>query len=389
MDHMKVLITTDWYSPVVNGVVFSVVLLKRELERLGHEVRVVTLSGSHRSYREGNVYYLGSVSAARIYPGARLRPNRSRRVLRELAEWGPDVIHSQCEFSTFRVAHALHRRLGVPIVHTYHTVYEDYTHYVIPSRRMGRQVVSAFSRWVANRSACIIAPSGKVRALLAGYGVSCRLEVIPTGLDLDRFAGESDPAWREETLRRLDIPSDRPILLYLGRLAKEKELERVLEALADGGRRDFTFLVVGDGPYRQALEERAAALPFRTVFAGMAPHDRIRDYYQLGDLFLTASTSETQGLTYFEALAAGVPVLCRRDLCVQGVVEDGVNGWQWEDQADLMARLDQFLDDPALRRALAQGARQSAQRFSAQAFGRAVSDLYASLAGQPAAVGAD
>lgn len=384
---MKVLITTDWYSPVVNGVVFSVVLLKRELERLGHEVRVVTLSGSHRSYREGNVYYLGSVSAARIYPGARLRLGRSRRVLRELAEWRPDIIHSQCEFSTFRVAHALHRKLDIPIVHTYHTVYEDYTHYVLPSRRMGRQVVSAFSRWVANRSACIIAPSGKVKALLESYGVTCRLEVIPTGIDLDRFRGEPDPAWRAETLDRLGVPEDRPILLYLGRLAKEKELERVLDALAAGGRRDFTFLVVGDGPCRQALEERAAALPFHTVFTGMVPHDRVRDYYQLGDLFLTASTSETQGLTYFEALAAGVPVLCRRDLCVQGVVEDGVNGWQWEEQADLLACLDRFLEDPALRDALARGARQSALRFSAQAFGQAAADLYASLTELPAAVG--
>lgn len=384
---MKVLITTDWYSPVVNGVVFSVVLLKRELERLGHEVRVVTLSGSHRSYREGNVYYLGSVSAARIYPGARLRLGRSRRVLRELAEWRPDIIHSQCEFSTFRVAHALHRKLDIPIVHTYHTVYEDYTHYVLPSRRMGRQVVSAFSRWVANRSACIIAPSGKVKALLESYGVTCRLEVIPTGIDLERFQGEPDPAWRAETLDRLGVPEDRPILLYLGRLAKEKELERVLDALAAGGRRDFTFLVVGDGPCRQALEERAAALPFHTVFTGMVPHDRVRDYYQLGDLFLTASTSETQGLTYFEALAAGVPVLCRRDLCVQGVVEDGVNGWQWEEQADLLACLDRFLEDPALRDALARGARQSALRFSAQAFGQAAADLYASLTELPAAVG--
>lgn len=384
---MKVLITTDWYSPVINGVVFSVVLLKRELERLGHEVRVVTLSGSHRSYREGNVYYLGSVSAARIYPGARLRLGRSRRVLRELAEWRPDIIHSQCEFSTFRVAHALHRKLDIPIVHTYHTVYEDYTHYVLPSRRMGRQVVSAFSRWVANRSACIIAPSGKVKALLESYGVTCRLEVIPTGIDLDRFRGEPDPAWRAGTLDRLGVPEDRPILLYLGRLAKEKELERVLDALAAGGRRDFTFLVVGDGPCRQALEERAAELPFHTVFTGMVPHDRVRDYYQLGDLFLTASTSETQGLTYFEALAAGVPVLCRRDLCVQGVVEDGVNGWQWEEQADLLACLDRFLDDPALRDALARGARQSALRFSAQAFGQAAADLYASLTELPAAVG--
>ncbi len=119
---MKVLITTDWYAPVINGVVTSVLLLKRELEARGHEVRVVTLSNTMHSYKDGNVYYMGSVSANRIYPGARLRVNRTRSLLRELLNWRPDVIHSQCEFSTFRVAYALSNHLDAPIVHTYHTV---------------------------------------------------------------------------------------------------------------------------------------------------------------------------------------------------------------------------------------------------------------------------
>ena len=157
---MKILITTDWYAPVINGVVTSVLLLQRELERLGHEVRVVTLSNSLHTYREGSVYYMGSVSANKIYPGARLRMKRARSMMRELAAWRPDVIHSQCEFSTFRVAYVLSNHLGVPIIHTYHTVYEDYTHYFSPSRRVGRMMVSAFSRWICGRTACIVAPAG-------------------------------------------------------------------------------------------------------------------------------------------------------------------------------------------------------------------------------------
>ena len=159
---MKILITTDWYAPVINGVVTSVLLLQRELERLGHEVRVVTLSNSLHTYREGSVYYMGSVSANKIYPGARLRMKRARSMMRELAAWRPDVIHSQCEFSTFRVAYVLSNHLGVPIIHTYHTVYEDYTHYFSPSRRVGRMMVSAFSRWICGRTACIVAPTAKV-----------------------------------------------------------------------------------------------------------------------------------------------------------------------------------------------------------------------------------
>ena len=143
---MKVLITTDWYAPIINGVVTSVLLLQRELEKLGHEVRVVTLSNNLHTYKDGNVYYMGSVSANKIYPGARLKINRNRSLLHELVAWRPDVIHSQCEFSSFRVAYALSNRLGIPIVHTYHTVYEDYTHYFSPSVRVGKAVVSVFSQ---------------------------------------------------------------------------------------------------------------------------------------------------------------------------------------------------------------------------------------------------
>ena len=123
---MKILITTDWYAPIINGVVTSVLLLQRELERQGHEVRVVTLSNTMHSYKDGNVYYMGSVSANKIYPGARLRVNRTRSLFSELVSRGPDVIHSQYEYSTFRVDYDLSHCLGPPLVHHYNTVYYDY-----------------------------------------------------------------------------------------------------------------------------------------------------------------------------------------------------------------------------------------------------------------------
>ena len=323
---MKVLITTDWYAPVINGVVTSVLLLQRELERLGHEVRVVTLSNTLHSYKSENVYYMGSVSANKIYPGARLRVNRTRSLIRELMEWQPDVIHSQCEFSSFRVAYALSHRLGVPIVHTYHTVYEDYTHYFSPSVRLGKVVVSVFSRWICSRTACVVAPSEKVRRLLEDYGVRCRIEVIPTGVDLSAYQQEPDAKKMAELRRRWSIPEDHTVLLYLGRMAKEKNLEQLVDQIAAAGRKDVTLLLVGDGPDREEVLAYARGRGLDVIFTGMVPHGEVADDYRLGDLFVTASTSETQGLTYFEALAAGLPVLCRKDPCVDGVVENGVNG---------------------------------------------------------------
>lgn len=376
---MKILITTDWYSPIINGVVTSVRMLQRELEALGHDVRVVTLSQSLRSHQEGNVYYMGSVSANRIYPGARVRVKRIKRMLRELMDWAPDVIHSQCEFSSFRIAYLLSVRLGVPIVHTYHTVYEDYTHYFSPSRRLGKRAVAAFSRWICLRTACIVAPTAKVKGLLEEYGVACRIEVIPTGVDLSAYRGQRDEAHLAALRRQLGIAPDATVLLYLGRLAKEKNLDQLLELLAQARREDTALLVVGDGPYREELLEHARRLELPLTFTGMVPHDTVRDYYQLGDLFITASTSETQGLTYFEALAAGTPVLCRKDPCVEGVIEDGVNGWQYEDGDTFLAHLHRFCGDRDLRQRMGREAALSAERYSAEAFGRSAEALYQSV----------
>ncbi len=386
---MKVLITTDWYAPVINGVVTSVLLLKRELEARGHEVRVVTLSNSIHSYKDGNVYYMGSVSANRIYPGARLRVNRTRSLVRELISWGPDVIHSQCEFSTFRVAYALSNHLDVPIVHTYHTVYEDYTHYVFPSARVGKYVVSVFSRWICGRTACVVAPTRKVADLLRNYNVRCRVEVIPTGVDLAVYRKEPEPGRMEALRRKWAIPEDKVVLLYLGRMAKEKNVEQLIDQVAEAGRRDAVLLLVGDGPDREEVLDYARERGVEVIFTGMVPHDEVADYYRLGDLFVTASTSETQGLTYFEALAAGVPVLCRKDPCVDGVVEDGLNGWQYEDGQSFGEHLADFCGDAALRARMSRAARESSEKFSAEAFGAAAAELYASVQREamPAAAG--
>ena len=320
---MKILITTDWYAPVVNGVVVSVLLLQRELEKLGHEVRVVTLAPGLRSFRKGQVYYIGSVDAGKIYPGARLRLGRSGALLRQLEEWGPDIVHSQCEFSTLRVAMAIARRMDVPVVHTYHTVYEDYTHYLPIGKRTGKYVATTLSRRVCRRVACVVVPSGKVERLLRSYGVKRRIEVIPTGIDLSAYRQAPDPKRQEELRKKLGIPKGKRVLLYLGRMAKEKGLEELMEYLAQAGRKDAVLLLVGDGPDREEALACAREKKLPVIFAGMVPHGEVPDYYRLGDIFVTASTSETQGLTYFEALAAGLPVLCRKDPCLEGVIEDG------------------------------------------------------------------
>ena len=376
---MKILITTDWYAPAVNGVVTSVRNLRRELEDRGHEVRILTLAADLRSGTAGGVTRIGSIGAGRIYPGARLRAALAGRWVRQLVEWGPDVVHSQCEFSTFFLARRIAEEVNAPLVHTYHTVYEDYTHYFSPSVRWGRRAAAAFSRWITAQTDCVIAPTGKVRRLLLGYGVDRPVLVIPSGIDLRRFRRPRDPVAEAVLRASLDIPADRTVLLFVGRLAAEKNVEELLALRKALGDRPATLLLVGDGPHRQALEARAAELGLATpdvIFAGQVPPDQVADWYRLGTVFVSASTSETQGLTYAEALAAGVPVLCRADPCLDGVIRQGENGWQYRTEEEFIRRAEAILADPALAVGMRATAAASAESYSAERFACRVEAVY-------------
>jgi len=376
---MKVLITSDWYSPAVNGVVTSVLNLKRELEARGHEVRVLTLSQSPLSGCREGVTYIGSLSAGLIYPGARLRTALGSRYVRNLLRWGPDVVHSQCEFSTFFLARKIAEELDIPLVHTYHTVYEDYTHYFSPIQKWGHQTVALFSRWIANRTDCMIAPTEKVRSLLLGYGIRSEVHVIPTGIDLRTFEKPVSPERLTELRKQLGISADHLVLASVGRLAEEKNIEELLRhTVTLRQTMPVTLLLVGDGPYRGELQHQASQLGLgdSVVVTGMVPRQQVADYYRLGDLFVSASTSETQGLTYIEALASGLPALCRADPCLSGVILDDQNGWQYHSQPEFLERVSRFAAHPEQRQALRIGASEAAARFSAELFAQRVERVY-------------
>ncbi|GAB4096523.1 glycosyltransferase family 4 protein [Brachybacterium squillarum] len=381
---LRVLLTTDWWEPVVNGVVASVATLRRELIALGCDVRVLTLASGLRTRNEDGVYRIGSVSAGMVYDSARIGMPASKRVLREILRWHPDVIHSHCEFSSHMWARKIARALDVPIVHTYHTIYEDYTHYYSPSRTVGRKVVATFSRRVLDGTDAVVVPTEKVARLLAGYGVTRPQYVIPTGLDLDRFR----PARTEAELRDaaelragLGIRPDQRVLLSVARLAKEKNLDEVIDLVAGAGREDSVLVLVGDGPYREELVAHAAArgVSDRVVFAGVVDPSEVQRWYRIGDLFVSASLSETQGLTFIEAMACGLPLLCRRDPSLARVVVDGRTGWQYDGAADFAAHLDQMLGDDLLRAAMShEGVAHVHATFGSRAFGSSVLSVYRS-----------
>lgn len=375
---MRVLITTDLYIPTINGVVTSVLNLKRELTKLGHEVKVLTLSQSNISYVEDNVTYIGSRNAQKVYPGARFTLSFDNEYIEELIKWKPDIIHSQCELSTFRMAKYIANMLHIPIVHTYHTVYEDYTHYFSPNKKLGRKIVTIFTRKVLEHVDCVIAPTEKVKSLLIGYGINKEVHVVPTGIDLNRFNINLRPEEKQSLREKIGISPNDNVLINVGRLAKEKNVEEILFFLSKLKDNNIVLLIVGDGPHREALESYTDKLGIsrKVFFTGFVPLEQVSKYYKLGDVFVSASNSETQGLTYVEALASGLPALCKEDPCIRDVIQNGVNGWQYKSFDDFREKLYYILDKERYE-LLKENARLGVWRdYSSEAFAKKVEFVY-------------
>ncbi len=386
---MKILLTSDWYKPIVNGVVTSVVNLKKELEERGHEVKVLTLSPTYQSYRKEGVYYVKSLNLEMIYPNARAVLPHVEGLIQELIDWKPDIVHSQCEFMTFSYAVKISKKCKCPLLHTYHTIYEDYIHYLpggLSSYKFGaafeKKVVAQFSKSILNKTDQVIVPTEKVERILEKYEVEEPISVIPTGIDLKNFRNRMSKKECENLKKQWNIPLENKVLVSVGRLAKEKNLEEILNYFArlvyEGGKEDLTLLIVGDGPDRERLEKigEKLSLKGRVIFTGMVNPQDVRIYYQLGDVFVCASNSETQGITYIEALASGRPALCRKDECLNQVITDGYNGFQYETYEYFKMHLEYILENEARRLEMGLRAKETAYLYSTWNFCTMAEQLY-------------
>lgn len=377
---MKVLITTDLFVTDTNGVVTSVRNLREELVKRGHEVRILTLSSSLKTYRDGSVYYIKSIPLGVVYPDVRMPISYRNPLIRELIEWKPDVIHSQCEFFSFQFARHISKATGAPLIHTYHTLYEQYATYVIPSKRLGRRMVAVFSRRRLKHVDTVIAPTRKVELSLRRYGLANPIRVVPSGISIEQYRHRMSEEERMARRAALGIPANHQVLINLGRLGTEKNLSELLTLFASllNADRQLTFLIVGDGPAREDLEKQAAQLHIsdHVVFTGMVPPAEVQNYYQLGDIFVSASTSETQGLTYIEAAANGLPLVCRQDPCLEDVIEEGVNGFEYTASDEFIKEIRSILWNPDWRDAARHSSEEIAATFDKSHFAAAVEDIY-------------
>ena len=304
---MRIGIFTETYTPYISGLVTSEVMLKHALEKLGHEVYVVTanLENFKYSYDEKErVLKIPGIPTG-IYD-SRLTGIYPIKAIKKIKSWNLDVIHSQTEFAIGTFARIFGKQYGIPVVHTYHTMYEDYVHYITKGyfTKPGIKLVEYLTKFYCDKTVTeLIVPTKKAYDLFKEkYKVDRNIHIIPTGIEISRFYKENSKIQDIINLKRkLNINDTDFVILFVGRLAEEKDVEFLLESHEEIIKKhnNAKLLIVGDGPDINKYKELSIKYKIdnNTIFTGKVPWDDMPKYYQIADVFATASRSETQGLT--------------------------------------------------------------------------------------------
>lgn len=303
---MNIGIFTDSYFPQLSGVATSIKTLKDALEKQGHNVFIFTTTDPHikKGAVEANIFRFSSVPFI-SFTDRRVAFRGFFEATKVAREVKLDIVHTQTEFALGMIGKYVAHQLKIPAIHTYHTMYEDYLHYVLNGHLLRPYHVKQFTNVYLKNMDGVIAPSKRVEALLKRYRVDIPMRVIPTGVDVNSLNKSPNNDMRQE----LGIPADAPVLLTLSRVAEEKKIDRILNAMPEiiDEFPETRLVIAGDGPDMEVLQEQVERLTLEdnVIFTGDVPHDDVGSYYKMADLFVSASDTETQGLTYIEALASG------------------------------------------------------------------------------------
>lgn len=376
---MRVGLFTDTYLPQISGVATSIKTLKEELEKQGHEVYIFTTTDKHvKRYEDPTIIRLPSVPFISF--------TDRRIVYRGLFEsykiaktYKLDIIHTQTEFSLGLLGKMVGKALRIPVIHTYHTQYEDYVRYIANGKLIRPSMVKYIVRGFLNDLDGVICPSRIALNLLDGYSVKIPKRIIPTGIDLREY---ERPDISQEDIAKLRekwaIASDETVLLSLSRVSYEKNIQALLANMPKilSNNPKVKLLIVGDGPYLEELKEQAQDLAVmdNVIFTGMVSHNETALYYKAADFFISASTSETQGLTYAESLASGKPIIAQSNPYLDDLITDKMFGTLYQTESDLAdAVLNAIVSTPAKQEKVWQ---KKLYEISAEAFGKSVFAFY-------------
>jgi 1,2-diacylglycerol 3-alpha-glucosyltransferase len=377
---MRIGFFTDTYTPQINGVVTSIRLFAKALERLGHTVHI--FAPTPRQPGDGpRVVRIPSVPFV-FQPEMRLASMYSAHAYRLVRKANLDIVHSHDPFAIGLFGMAVARRFRIPYVHTHHAMYEEYVHYVWEAQ-LTRNLAEWLTKEFADQTDTVLAPSTKIARSLIEAGVTKPVVTLPTGVDARRFAPRDADATDIAAFRKhYHIPKDARLLTFVGRLGLEKNVDALIDAMALVQTPQTRLLVVGGGPYRAELDSHIAAdgIRDRVIFTGYLGPEDVRIAYHASDAFFFASRSETQGLVIAEAMASGLPVVSVDDLAIADAVADGVNGFLTDGSPSaLAAAADRVLGDPELREAMSVASVSRAWEISIDRQAERLAAIYSGL----------
>ena len=379
---LRVLMVSDVYFPRINGVSTSIETFRHALTQQNIEVGLVVPRYGDEKEAEGVIRVAGRPVLGD--PEDRLMRYSALRNAVMQAAPDYDVIHIQTPFAAHYAALAAARQCNKPVVASYHTFFEEYLHHYIPFVPVSwlRGIARRFSRGQCNALNAVVVPSTAMQSVLMDYGVSTEMHILPTGLSKNVF----EPGDRQRFRSHYQIGEDTPVALFVGRVAHEKNIDFLLEALVEARRSqpNLILLITGEGPALAHVRRRTSRLGLNDAVKFLGYLDRrteLRDAYAAADAFVFASRTETQGLVLLEAMAQGCPVV---GLSLMGTAD--ILGPQRgcriapDNPAGFARELVALLNNPTLRQQLAQEARAYAHEWSDEALAERLATLYRSLA---------
>lgn len=383
---MRIGIFTETYTPYISGLVTSEIMLKKALEKQGHEVYIVTANLESFKYdydEKERVLKIPGIPTG-IYD-SRLSSIYPVRAVNKIKSWNLDVIHSQTEFAIGTFARLFAKQYNIPLVHTYHTMYEDYIYYITKGyfERSSKKLLEYFTKFYCETTATeLIVPTHKTYKLFKEkYKFEKNINIIPTGIEVERFYNENiDNNELKELRKTLKIDKDDFILLFVGRLAEEKNVEFLIKAekKLQEQNKNIKLLIVGDGPDKEKYEKYAESLGLTDsiIFTGKSAWEDMPYYYHLADVFVTASKTETQGLTIIEAMASNVVPVCMRDEAFSSMVTEELDGLFFETEKEYMDHIIRLYNNPKELEKFDKQARIQAETYSSKYYGERVLEVY-------------
>lgn len=381
---MRIGLFTDTYPPFINGVSTSVLMLKYGLEKLGHKVYVVTVNNESFSYKEEDgVLKIPSIPIGIMdFRQSGIYPLKALKVIKK---WNLNVIHTHTEFSIGTFARLISKQFNIPLVHTYHTMYEEYIYYITKGyfSSASKKLVEYLTLFLCDKTIDeLIVPTKKAKELFKEkYKVKRDVHVIPTGIDTTRFHRESMDRHDLIRLKRdLNLNASDFVILYVGRVAKEKNIGVLIKNFKLVLRRipKAKMVIVGDGPDMKELIDLSTKqhLADKIIFTGRVKWEETPKYYAISDVFVTASTTETQGLTVIEAMAASLVVVATDDESFKTVITDKKDGLLFHDDKTYVDLLYDVYKNKDMKNKIKKAARLTADKYSPENYALAVLDVY-------------